>query len=457
MGKTNDIERKNLEKRFQEKKNDIDAVNNQITETNNAEQKNQLERQLNRLYEELENIEQQIEELKSDSFLNLINILTANLDIATIQTAYKQTSDKSFDPVNSPQTTVEGIVEDLYDLDKRKLDSNEKFNHNQYTAKFIKYLITNSQIPQTQLEELKKWGSNNIEDFDKLIQDVNKQDRNADIKESYILVKIEELTTKSRSKIPKFKISGGVIPNIQNYIKHQTGFYPINFSDSPDDSFTLKKIEEELFVSLFQKIPCKLEIQIKFVFFLPPQYLNHPVEEWKINDFEEIIVVGNRYSVIVRDVTRLNINYINVKQSYWINKWEKLENITCNNFQKLHEYDEKRFSLLMRDAIGVILNLFDENNKNDNSKITNIFIALRSNAVPIAICHRDKITLEQEEYENTANDELNCYTYELPDHVMEQRIFFLLHGQQHLLGNNVFIIYEDPRILPFKPEPIITN
>ncbi len=456
MEKTNDIKRKDLEKRFQEKKNDIKAVNNQINETNNAEQRNQLERQLNRLYEELENIEQQIEELKSDSFLNLINILTANLDIAAIQTAYKQTSDKSFDSVNSPQTKVEGIVEDLYNLDKRKLDSNEKFNHNHYTAKFIKYLITNYQIPETQLEELKKWGSNNIEDFDKLIQDVNKQDKNAD-KESYILVKIEQLTTKSRSKIPKFKISGGVIPNIQNYITQQTGFDPINFSDSPDDSFTLKKIEEELFVSLFQKIPCKLETQIKFVFFLPPQYLNHPVEEWKINDFEEIIVVGNRYSVIVRDVTRLNINYINVKQSYWINKWEKLENITCNNFQKLYEYDEKRFSLLMRDAIGVILNLFDENNKNDNSKITNIFIALRSNAVPIAICHRDKITLEQEEYENTANDELNCYTYELPDRVMKQRIFFLLDGEQNLLGNNVFIIYEDPRILPFKPEPIITN
>jgi hypothetical protein len=394
------------------------------------------------------------------SFLNLINILTTNSDSAitsAIQTAYQ--TGCSQNPAEKIPTTIEAIVQDLYDLDKINLDRNEKFNHNHYTAKFIKSLITNSQIPQPSLEELKKWGSNNIEDFDKLIQDVNKQDRKADIKESYILVKIEQLTTKSRSKIPKFKISGGVIPNIQNYIKHQTGFYPINFSDSPDDSFTLKKIEEELFVSLFQKIPwnCKLESQIKFVFFLPPQYLNHPVEEWKINDSEEIIVVGNRYSVIVRDVKRLNINYINVKQSYWINKWEKLENITCNNFQKLYEYDEKRFSLLMHDAIGVILNLFDENNQNDNSKITNIFIALRSNAVPIAICHRDKRTLEQEEYENKANDELNCYTYELPDHVMKQRIDFLLYNKKHLLGNNVFIIYENPHILPFKPEPIIIN
>ncbi|MFM6912805.1 MAG: hypothetical protein ACKPKW_27290, partial [Dolichospermum sp.] len=131
------------------------------------------------------------------------------------------------------------------------------------------------------------------------------------------------------------------------------GFHPINFSDSPDDSFTLDNIEK-VFCSLFQKIPCKLESEIKFVFFLPSQYLNHPVQTWKINDVEEIIAVGVRYPVIVRDVTRLDTNYLRVKQSNWIDKWQKLENITCNNFQKLHEYDERRFSLLMNQAIGVI-------------------------------------------------------------------------------------------------------
>ncbi|MFN6154919.1 MAG: trypsin-like peptidase domain-containing protein, partial [Dolichospermum sp.] len=94
--------------------------------------------------------------LESWSFLSLIQVLTANLDTAinsAIQTAYK-----SCGLVNSPQTTVEGIVKDLYDWDKRNLDSNEKFNHNDNTAQFIKYLITNSQIPQTKLE---KWGSDN--------------------------------------------------------------------------------------------------------------------------------------------------------------------------------------------------------------------------------------------------------------------------------------------------------
>ncbi|MFN5894564.1 MAG: trypsin-like peptidase domain-containing protein, partial [Dolichospermum sp.] len=289
------------------------------------------------------------------SFLSLIQVLTANLDTATIQTAYKYYG-KDHDLVNSHQTTVADIVKDLYDVDKRNLDSNIKFNHNDNTAKFIKYLITNSQIHQTKLENLKKWGSNNIEDFDKLIQDVNQQYQNTDTKpESYILIKIEPLTTKSRSKIPKFKISGGVIPNIQNYIEHQIGFHPINFSDSPDDSFTLDNIEK-VFCSLFQKIPCKLESQIKFVFFLPSQYLNHPVETWKIDNVGEIIAVGDRYPVIVRDVTRLDTNYLKVKQSNWIDKWQQLENITCNDFQKLHEYNETRFSVLMKQAIGVILN-----------------------------------------------------------------------------------------------------
>jgi hypothetical protein len=393
--------------------------------------------------------------IESWSFLSLIQALTANLDTAinfAIQTAYK-----SCGLVNSPQTTVEGIVKDLYDWDKRNLDSNEKFNHNDNTAQFIKYLITNSQIPQTKLE---KWGSDNIDNFDNLIKNVNQQYQNTDTKpESYILIKIEPLTTKSRSKIPKFKISGGVIPNIQNYIKHQTGFESIKFSDSPDDSFTLKEIEKNLFLSLFQKIPCKLEKDKKFVFFLPPQYLNHPVETWEIDDFGDRIPVRQRYPVMVRDVTRLNTNYLNVKQSNWIDKWQQLENITCNDFQKLHEYNETRFSVLMKQAIGVILNIFDENKKNDADKIIKIFSSLKSNVVPIAICHRDKITLEQQEYEIRANNELNCYIHTLPNHVLEQYERFLLNenDNQYLFVNNVFIIYENPHILPFKSEPIIIN
>ncbi|MFM6099634.1 MAG: hypothetical protein ACKPCG_16075, partial [Dolichospermum sp.] len=383
MEKPDDIKREQLEKAYKEKKKDYEDVYNQLNETQNAETKNQLERQKKRLEEKLEEIYNEIEKLRPNS---LVKILTANLDTdiainSAIQTAYKSCCSR-----NSLQTKVESvksIVEDLYNLDKRNLHSNEKFNHNDNTAKFIKSLITDSRIPQTTLEDLKKWGSNNIEDFDRLIQDVNQQYQNTHTKpESYILIKIEPLTTKSRSKIPKFKISGGVIPNIQNYIERQIGFHPINFSDSPDDSFTLDNIEK-VFCSLFQKIPCNLESEIKFVFFLPSQYLNHPVQTWKINDVEEIIAVGVRYPVIVRDVTRLDTNYLRVKQSNWIDKWQKLENITCNNFQKLHEYDEERFSLLMNQAIGVILNIFDENIKNDNSKITNIFISLKSNAVPI--------------------------------------------------------------------------
>ncbi|QSV56301.1 MAG: trypsin-like peptidase domain-containing protein [Dolichospermum sp. UKL201] len=390
--------------------------------------------------------------LESWSFLNLINILNANLDTATIQTAYKACYSWGNLPI-----TVADIVKNLYDLDKNLDGKIKQFNHNDNTAQFIKYLITNSQIPQTKLE---KWGSDNIENFDNLIKNVNQQYQNTDTKpESYILIKIEPLTTKSRSKIPKFKISGGVIPNIQNYIEHQTGFESIKFSDSPDDSFTLKEIEKNLFLSLFQKIPCKLEKDKKFVFFLPPQYLNHPVETWEIDDFGDRIPVRQRYPVMVRDVTRLNTNYLNVKQSNWIDKWQQLENITCNDFQKLHEYNETRFSVLMKQAIGVILNIFDENKKNDADKIIKIFSSLKSNVVPIAICHRDKITLEQQEYEIRANNELNCYIHTLPNHVLEQYEKFLLNDNdnQYLFVNNVFIIYENPHILPFKAEAIIIN
>lgn len=66
MEKPNNIKIKLLQKRYEEKKWDIEAVYNQLNETQNAENKNQLERQINRLYEELENIDQEIKILKFD-------------------------------------------------------------------------------------------------------------------------------------------------------------------------------------------------------------------------------------------------------------------------------------------------------------------------------------------------------------------------------------------------------
>lgn len=400
--------------------------------------------------------------LESWSFLSLIQVLTANLDTATIQTAYKYYGN-AHGLVNSHQTTVEGIIKDLYDLDKRNLDSNIKFNRNHHTTKFIKYLITNNhihQIHQTKLEDLKKWGRNNIEDFDKLIQDVNQQYQNTDTKlESYILIKIKPLNKENE----EFSINAWVIPNIQN----NEDCRKIDISDCPDDSFTLKKIEENLFSSLLEKIPCELGIQKKFVFFLPPEYLHHPVEKWKINitgleDRRDERLVGTKYPVIVRDVGRLEKQYKNVHKSNWIDKWQRLENITCNDFQKLHEYDKERFSILMNQAIGVILNIFHKNifnkkNKKYTEKIKGIFDSLMGSAVPIAICHRDKITLEQEEYERRVDNELQCCIHTLPNHVMKQYEDFFLYDNQHLFANNVFLIYENPHILPPETESIIIN
>ncbi|MBO1063817.1 MULTISPECIES: hypothetical protein [Nostocales] len=65
--KPDDIKLKQLAKRYQEKKKDIESVSNQLNETQNAENKNQLERQINRLYEELEKIDQEVEILKSST------------------------------------------------------------------------------------------------------------------------------------------------------------------------------------------------------------------------------------------------------------------------------------------------------------------------------------------------------------------------------------------------------
>lgn len=448
MARPDDIKLEELKKKFTLEHKNFIAVSNRINETQNPEDKNKLELQKERLFEEFTKTYQEIVEL---SVLILTQILTDNLDTANIQTAYK-----ACDLSGDIPDTVKAIVKDLYDLDKPNLDSDKAFNPNHHTTKFIKYLITNNHIHQTRLENLKKWGSNNIEDFDNLIQDVNQQYQNTDTKPgSYILIKIETLTTTSRSKTPKFKISGSVIPNIQNYMKYQTEVDEIKFSNSPGDGFTLDSFKK-VFYSLFYKITCQLDCPIKFVFFLPPQYLNHPVQRWIINDFEDKIAVGDKYPVIVRDVTRLNTQYLKIKKSYWIDKWRQLENITCNNFKQIHEYNEENFTLLMNHKNGIILNIFDENNKNDN-KITKIFNSLSSNTIPVAICHRDKITLGIEEYESKVNNELNCCIHTLPNHLIKKYLDSLENKDEYIFVKNVFLIYENPHILPYKPEPIITN
>ena len=312
--------------------------------------------------------------IESWSFLSLIQALTANLDTAinsAIQTAYKACYSWG-----NLLITVEGIVKDLYNLDKRSLDSNIKFNHNDNTAKFIKYLITNSQIPQTKLEDLKKWGSNNIEDFDKLIQDVNKPDRNTDtILESYILIKIEP--SKINSK--KFNISVWVIPNIQN----NEDCLKIDVSDSPNDSFKLEQIPKTLNLILTEKITVPLQKDINLVFFMPTEMLNYPVEQWIITENNVPFHLCKKYRVIVRDYKRLLPQYLK-NQGIWLNKWEQLtKNQVCQKIFKIYQenHDPDILLEMLDDAIGIIITAFSDqeykeifayflNSARGNSRIT---------------------------------------------------------------------------------------
>ena len=65
MEKPNNIKLQQLEKRYQNIKQDIEKLNNQLNHTENARTKNNLEREMNSLYEELEKIDQETKGLKS--------------------------------------------------------------------------------------------------------------------------------------------------------------------------------------------------------------------------------------------------------------------------------------------------------------------------------------------------------------------------------------------------------
>ncbi|MFM6245795.1 MAG: hypothetical protein ACKPFD_14275 [Dolichospermum sp.] len=440
MEKPDDIKREQLEKAYKEKKKDYEDVYNQLNETQNAETKNQLERQKKRLEEELKEIDNKIEKLRPNS---LVKILTANLDTdiainSAIQTAYKSCCSR-----NSLQTKVESvksIVEDLYNLDKRNLHSNEKFNHNDNTAKFIKSLITlitDSRIPQTTLEDLQKWGSNNIEDFDRLIQDVNKQDRNTNTKpESYILIKIEPL--KMKSKIRKFSISAWVIPNIQN----NEDCIKIDVSNCPNDSFKIEQISEKINLILTERIIFPLQRDINLVFFLPTEMLNYPVEKWIITENNVPFPLGKRYRVIVRDYNRLLPQYLK-NQGIWLNKWNQVYQVypttVCQEIFETYKenHDPENLLEILDDAIGIIITAFSD------QEYREIFGYFLNSATPIGICYRYNDLFSE------LSDCLTCSVFDLPETVKQQRLQSRIQNPNHI-GHHISLIWENPNIKPTK-------
>ncbi|MFM6859047.1 MAG: hypothetical protein ACKPKG_00055 [Dolichospermum sp.] len=447
MEKPDDIKREQLEKAYEEKTKDYKDVYNQLNETQNAETKNQLERQKKRLEEKLEEIYNEIEKLRPNS---LVKILTANLDTdiainSAIQTAYKsccsrnslQTKVESVKSIQTKVESVESIVKDLYDLDKRNSHSNEKFNHNDNTAKFIKSLITDSRIPQTTLEDLKKWGSNNIEDFDRLIQDVNKQDRNTNTKpESYILIKIEPL--KMKSKIRKFSISAWVIPNIQN----NEDCIKIDVSNCPNDSFKIEQISEKINLILTERIIFPLQRDINLVFFLPTEMLNYPVEKWIITENNVPFPLGKRYRVIVRDYNRLLPQYLK-NQGIWLNKWNQVYQVypttVCQEIFKTYKenHDPENLLEILDDAIGIIITAFSD------QEYREIFGYFLNSATPIGICYRYNDLFSE------LSDCLKCSVFDLPETVKQQRLQSRIQNPNHI-GHHISLIWENPNIKPTK-------
>ncbi|MBE9231326.1 hypothetical protein IQ231_06405 [Cuspidothrix issatschenkoi LEGE 03284] len=426
MARPDDIKLEELNKAYKEKEKDYEELCGQLNAAQNAQEKNNLRRQIDNLYKDLEKI---YKDIKESSVLILTQILTDNLGTANIQTAYK-----ACDLSGDIPDTVEAIVKDLYDLDKPNLDSDKAFNPNHHTTKFIKYLITNNHIHQTRLENLKKWGSNNIEDFDNLIQDVNQQDQKTDTKrESYILIKIEP--SKIKSRIKKFNISAWVIPNIQN----NEDCRKIDVSNCPNDSFTIKEIERKINLIFTEKITFPLQRDINLVFFLPTEMLNHPVEQWTMEENNVSSPLGKKYRVIVRDYNRLLPAYLK-NQGIWLDKWKQLtENQVCENIFKTYKenHDPENLLEMLDNAIGIIITTFSD------QEYKEIFGYFLNSATPIGICYRCN-----DQFSESSNF-LQCPVFDLPETVKNQRLKSRKENLNHI-GHHISLIWENPNIKPTK-------
>ncbi len=435
MGETKfqQIKKKISQERFDTLEQEYIALSDQLNYTDNAADQKKLERQIKAIETKMQKVEQELKSLRQFEITPhpLFQILSphANLIITSIKKAYQ-----SCCPGNPAlPDTVEDILKILQDFPRV----------GEFTPieRFVAHLAVDSNLPQHLLQKLQEWGRENIQQFDKLLNDIKPVFRETkQSSDSYLLVKIKPLGQKS--KLNQFHVTAWLIPDIQNYQPEmEQGYQQLDVSNSLGDKFTLDDLPQILDSLLEQSDKSPLR-NLTLEFFMPYELLSHPVDGWIKEEYGYQESIGKKYRVSVRAYERLEKKYRSQKEVLWREKWQQLKQICkCSEtFLLSQNQNLETLRNLLDDAVGLILTKFPET-PNGSS----LFSVLLITATPVAICLRQEFKTVDTQDENLI-DFLECAISELPESVRKKRLD-APQGKDDHIGHHLSLIWEDPERL----------
>lgn len=365
-----------------------------------------------------------------------------------MQRAYKACFSESFfyDWENEIPDTVNELLENMEDLPNPKYD--EKL------SQFVLCLLSDKDIPQISVNQLKQWGNQYINNFEQFLakdssQSQVKQEAISEI-QPYLIVKLNTSQTYQN----QYLVSSWLISDANNY----------NYKNNPDNCKFLKNIidEEEPKKTAFtlEDIPKLLQSflsqQIKylqeyhaarpiFIFFLPRKLLNEEIDKILPNqDGDDLrIPIGCEYCLILRSVKRLEKTYSS--RGDWLRKWKEINNnleVICSEIFTYSDFEtwQDLFSYLEEDnAVAVRLNQIPYDD---------IFKVIDRTAAPITVWLR-KNNFESKTIQDNFELLLKCKINELPHQVKQLRLQSLREtGKQEHIGHHIALLWEDPYLRP---------
>jgi CHAT domain-containing protein len=187
-------------------------------------------------------------------------------------------------------------------------------------------------------------------------------------------------------------------------------------------------------------------------FFLPSNLMCMEIDRWKIkiNDSDEIIL-GTKYSIRLRSLERLNLNYLDFNWTQWCEYWDKVKKTlqdkpTEDLFEHLQEIESFNSELFQYNKkIGLKITC-----AHPQSISKDLFRSIRLATTPIVIWTRINIpSLDKEEQAKKINEIITLKPLcDLCESVKETRIQAHTQTEEHL-GHHLALLWENPyRLTP---------
>ncbi|MEA5499182.1 hypothetical protein VB834_16875 [Limnoraphis robusta Tam1] len=440
------LQKKSLEAELEARRQDYEDVARKYRRETNPAERNSLEAQLEELGEDINRIEKELEDLNKQSQNFSIEEVIKNIEPYydqekyQIKKAYRLSLPKYLIDPESPAS----LKELINSLQLPRQEEN-------YTCieKFIGHLFLNPKINCKLKQDLSRWIENNIEECNKLLEQLKREQQQEEEYVPGLFIVIQELEG-------SYSVEAWLNYNVK---KSSSNYKRLKFNNQDNTIQTdeaLKNIPALLKDLISQSLEeCSKDLE-QIHIFLPAKLMNHAVDWWESwqedEDEDYMTTIGEDYEVLLRCSERLKGN--TPARVRWYQKREILksklaqpaeeifilgDSVNCRSLQKKVTQDQQ--------AIAI--------------KITTVFqgkepgTLLWRKAVPLALWIRQQLPQINNQ---TVLDELlkDSYLQSLPNQVKSKRVEAMdCEPPENHIGRHLCLLWDDPNIIP--PEQALTE